>query len=204
MEPSRIAFKTIAFLCLVCLPVRSIAGPDETSNALMRDSLSMLDWGVFRIQYLLDRHDDLRGTWISYDWESDEFMIQSFHGNFNGTNTVDWARTDCKIWFDQVRNAAGVNSSTGELFFGERSFFSERFAHSGFQRRSIGLEPDEILDGIDRKFSLKKTIIVETDDNGVTSSTTKVWQFWGEPGDATLKSGWLVIDNFEIEIEKVF
>ncbi len=124
---------------------QAIAGPDTISNHLMSDPVSMLDFGMYRMELRLGST-----AYVRYDWDDDEIVIFNVVFGFDGS--VSDAEVKCKRWVDEVRGMAGIID--GEPFL-ENSFFADLFAHLAFDRKSA---PDNLLLEIDKKFDLNMKV----------------------------------------------
>jgi len=115
---------------LFLLPESAIAGPDETTQHLMNDTASMLDFGLLRLNLKLEA--DNLGT-ASYNWEENRIQISLFSLE---KGTVESAEIDCANWIDAVRVKAGIDLDAGQSKTGSSSF-ANLFTHYGFERRSV-------------------------------------------------------------------
>lgn len=139
-------FSRLPHLILLCLmPVRAICGPDATTQFLLDDSASMLDFGLLRLDILLSEKQ--LGT-AQFLWDGNIFLISTI---LTGNETHELAEAACSQWVKDVRIAALVNGATGEPLY-KNSTFAPYFDHNGFARNA---RPENLLQEIDKKFLLK-------------------------------------------------
>lgn len=152
---------TPLFAACIFLAEPVLAGPDQTTQHLIGDSASMLDFGILRIDLLLQK-DNL--GFANYDWDANRITVQALL--FERPPTTSETENDpekwCAEWVSRVRLTGGINTKTGEPF-GKSSFFASRFGHEGFSRNS---EPDDLLQQIDKLINLECYAAV--DDKSVT------------------------------------
>lgn len=55
-----------------------MAGPDEVTQPFISDTVSMIDFGVFRLQNRIDSFIGLPLTYASYDWERNLVIISGW------------------------------------------------------------------------------------------------------------------------------
>lgn len=121
------------------------AGPDEAAQFLMKDSASMLDFGVMRLQNLLgDR------AFPYYSWDDNALFLSSYE--FSAQGTPDELEKMCADWIASLRDFAGIDPGTGGPKYGEVTHFAFSFGHVGFVRTSA---PDDLLKNIDQMFLLR-------------------------------------------------
>lgn len=141
-----------AFMLAMCST--ALAGPDATANRFLGDTVSMMDWGMFRMQQLINQNTTYGPqTTVSYDWDSNQIVVRRFR-------TIDLAEAgvleaDCKKWFDDTRYNGFVLPSTGELFgFASWSRYAGMFAHNGFSRTISGQDEEKSLSELDKLIHL--------------------------------------------------
>lgn len=125
----------------------AFSGPDETTQHLMNDPVSMLDLGVLKAEIAL-RNQDLGS--MRFQWDVNRFYILKwmYGGDFSDENSAEQA---CASWVKKVREMGGINLETGEAMF-SFSTFAEGFSHDGFAR---GNEPKNLYTNLDQLFVLK-------------------------------------------------
>ncbi|WP_297754642.1 hypothetical protein [uncultured Shimia sp.] len=130
----------------------AISGPDETTEAFMDQSVSLLDWGSFRLETALNKgvRDQNMATRVWYDFDSNTIVV----GNWDGTVVPEEeAREDCKFWFSAIRKWAGY-SADGSLDGGnEISRFANFYGHDGYIRGDEDSNKELLMD-LDKKFRL--------------------------------------------------
>lgn len=123
------------------------AGPDATINHLMDDSVSMLDFGILRMNLTL-KEKDLGGA--TYLWDENRIVISHILTlKYFGDHEA--AENACAEWVKNVRRVAWIDTETGKPTF-STSWFATYFSHNGFKRLSAPQDLDENLDKI---FQLK-------------------------------------------------
>ena len=136
--------RLLLLMALSLLPLRAISGPDDTTKHLMKDSVSMLDFGLLSLNLFLKGTD--YGS-AKFDWDKNRIYIQRF---FPESETADMAEKTCASWVSKVRKRAGIIPDTGKPYF-ETSFFAGYFRHNGFVRKP---EPETLYQDIDDLFVL--------------------------------------------------
>mgnify|MGYP000659739057 CR=1 FL=1 len=147
--------QTAAAIAMFACP--AVAGPDDTTKALMAERVSMLDWGIYRItQHLTDTLNDTLGDNIQrhngyayYDFDRDVIIIYGYAVLAQQVeNTLDdieeYSRTICKTIVGEIRSSAGIEPSTGKHVMGDdmTSLYAGYFTHYGYsneQTRKVDL-----------------------------------------------------------------
>lgn len=139
------------------------AAPDRFSNLLMDSSLSMMDWGIFRLEQRLSNNTSIKApTGVHYNWDDDEIIIRAF--SYDPDEEEAEAKGKCAEWFKEVRLDAGVSEETGMLRFGSYSVFAGLFGNMSFERPRGDLTEPELLSEIDKKIKLEHTRGVASDE----------------------------------------
>ncbi|WIY27366.1 hypothetical protein [Parasedimentitalea psychrophila] len=156
--------QTAAAIALLACP--AIAGPDATTQKLLDDPVTMLDWGMFRLEtryrdssWVLiggDTHNTF--TNVSFKWNENRvrIFVLSLAKKSDDAFSGDAATDRCKQIIEGIRRTAGVLD--GQIHAGEYSHFAMEFSHNGFQYPG----EKELLLELDKKFFIK----VNVDHNG--------------------------------------
>lgn len=146
------------------------AGPDATTNFLMNDSPSMLDWGMFRMEQSLGRHIDYGAqTSVHFSFEDNQIVIRRFRLVADQYDP-DALEIDCSEWFSTIRVGGYVDPDTGEIYTEElhNSRYADMFSHNGYTRTVAGTSSDEILPDIDKRIFLSFQTIGPRDELHLT------------------------------------
>lgn len=147
--------------CLLAGP--AWAGPDKTIQWLMDEPLSLLDYGIYKIEQGLQER--FRGEDISssayYDWDSNEIRALLFvEVKYKDVSAL---KEECAIALDRMRVDAG--NFDGELMSGEYSDWADYFQHNGFTRNNA---PKQVLKEIDKKIMLKVVMTRHRSKTGIS------------------------------------
>ena len=147
---------------------QAIGGPDEITNRLMDEGVSLLDWGILRIQMRLSSDTRISSALVSYDWENNQIMIEgSNYDNGTGKPEED-AQKECSQWFRSIRLSAMVDPDTGKPYFGEASIFARLFEHEGWEKTVDGKSTSDVATSLDGKIFLKYYVYMKADSVGDT------------------------------------
>ncbi len=144
-------------------PAASLAGPDEVTQWLMQDPLTMLDYGIYKINI------DLRDGWYPiggnavFQWDDNRVVIS----RMVDAGTQPSVETLCSKWVEKIRSRGGLNADTG-VPYGGWSHFAQMFAHEGFEKLDA---PKDLYKNIDKILSLNCWGIY-TDDDGKSGYLT--------------------------------
>lgn len=156
--------QTAAAIAMLAYP--AVAGPDDTSKALMKDSVSMLDWGMLMLKFELENtfHWLISGEnrsgriYTDYDFNRDTITINlvsnSTDPEYKELAYFEWSEREyCTSAISDLRAAAGLDPKTGEYRDASlaHSVYADMFTHSGF-KSSESNEAD--LRQLDAKFEL--------------------------------------------------
>lgn len=131
---------------LLCLLAGSVYGePSSTVRFLMGEPLTLWDWGLIKTDKMLeDRFADRPWSLsLRYSWDRNELMVAGIHAwGDDPPSTLAAAKALCRRTISQIREALGVNSTSGKGY-GEDGLplFYTHFLHEGFS--SPG-EPDDL------------------------------------------------------------
>ena len=151
------------------------AEPDSTMRRLMNEPMSMLDWGVYRMEQHLAKHEEfmaLRSTrvlphksgysvtsHVEYDFSDNAINIKPMvHGIPDGTTEKQRKRI-CSEFIQRARGAFGY----GEYAF-SKGYISEFFKHAGY---SVGEEFSDIEERI------AKLVVIKTVTSNYPSKNHK-------------------------------
>lgn len=139
-------FSLILTVAITAFP--ALAGPDETTQALMDDSASMLDLGLLRMNLMLASNS--LGS-ASFDWEQNRITVSEYGPDFatfatKKDKTADDVEIRCANWVRAVRIIAAVNPDDGLAYFGTTSF-ADMFSHYGFEHGLLK-NPSASIDGL--------------------------------------------------------
>lgn len=134
------------------LPIHLItAAPDKTTSILLNEPVSMMTYGISKLQSNLrstfyDR-DVFSGKdiYVGYVEESDRIFINVRAGWYSSKKDLI---TDCKSAINQIRNNAGVELETGRTSLDDGTVFSRYFWQWGRKRST------EFYLALDEKFYL--------------------------------------------------
>lgn len=116
--------------------------PSTPIQTLMDRPMSLLDWGMYRLQKILTERESWLEDWkvkpdsvnVYYDWESDEIFI-TINRLFKRPNSYEEAETDCKEDFNQVD--AFVYIKEGKDTLSDFSFVGNQFTHNGWEDSKV-------------------------------------------------------------------
>lgn len=132
------------------------AGPDETTQRLMNEYVSLLDFGILRLQMRLDALTTIPSTYVTFDWENNTVVISSY--SVDSEWPRDRVEQACTDWFRIIRQNAGINAGTGELYgVFTYSLFSGLFTHYGYSNTIAGKSTEEAAKILDQKYRLQFT-----------------------------------------------
>jgi len=119
------------------------AEPDSTIKYLMDEPLSMLEWGMYRMNKSLDEiygdkyniDHDLTNI-VRYDWDNNRIIINCIVGLYGRFEEKKQAQAACKNIVRKYRSTFGVNADTGKpVGFG--TLYNLYFSHQGFKSPSM-------------------------------------------------------------------
>jgi hypothetical protein len=117
------------------------AKPSATVRFLMNDSASMLDWGLFRIEYQLS--PDSFGlkpkprVIAQYEWNSNRILLQlTPDGESEFANAAE-AEKWCQSVISMIKERLGINSKNGKPKTGDSSTLYTFFVHQGYETEGM-------------------------------------------------------------------
>jgi hypothetical protein len=130
----------------------------------MEDSVSVLDWGMSRLEERLQAAMDASGLTTSiglrYDWEGNRIWLEATLGS--GRTNIANARVQCSEWIHIARSWLGVDPRTGApALSGQDSLLVTFFSHSGFQRTT---RPERLGQELDALVMIAGNAVAETTD----------------------------------------
>lgn len=129
----------------------ALAAPDQTTRYLINQEISLLTWGMYRIDQALNERFASRNlsSRTTYNYGRDTITIGLSNG-FSDSELVPTKR-NCKEIVNETRRASGINPETGQPSNGSNSFFITYFGQTGYSAKS---RPNHIGDGLDRKIRI--------------------------------------------------
>lgn len=140
--------KFLAAIVLCGLPSISFSGADNTTRYFMDNSPSLLDFGIHRMEVLLNARltESVR---VFYDWDEDEIQIHLLRFDIDG-----FSESECRDQIATIRNGAGYSDGELRESYDGRSYFASLFTHSGY----VTGEPEESktkLQNLEKKFVIQ-------------------------------------------------
>lgn len=142
------------------------AEPSKEVETLMKRLITLLDWGMFKLEQALEKSIEWAGNepdmfTVAYDWDSDLIEIK-IHRSFYSPKTWENAELSCKADYSKVDRLFEI--SKGENATNSVCIVCQAFSHGGWTTHSI------------RKASRKvgKKVIVSISMNGF-SCTRKLY-----------------------------
>lgn len=157
------------FLIIVCLLAASVQGlqaePNETSTFLINDPISVLDFGMYKLEkdinaYRNDlpiKHQPPHSVFVDYDWDENKIFIVLSYGE-PGNTPITEIKTEIKKILTVLKRNFGVNIK-GEPF--QKNGFStiaEYFSHRGYTKKNI---PQNFKKDIDQMVVFKVVYYVQ-------------------------------------------
>lgn len=144
--------------CAACLVLShgALAGPDATANRFLSDTVSMLEWGMDRLERSLAK-ESLGMPVVTYNWDRNRIEIQRDMRLFDEPLPAN-AEQLCRDWMRDIRYEAGVFTD-GRLALRDMksSLFIRFFAHNGFYRKFGELDEVSALVALDKLIHLQMT-----------------------------------------------
>lgn len=149
--------RLFVLLMLFCVPAS--AEPTSKIRYLMNDSLTVWDWGMYRLSQavagLNEPETTVRlTTTVNYNWDSNRIIIFSFPLGYQAKN-VGAGKDFCESAINMIRASLGINGDNGEPYFGENSILVHYFSHTGYEKTD---RPEELADELDSIIELSATI----------------------------------------------
>ena len=108
--------------------------PDSTIKYLINEPVTMLDWGLHRLNNILEKRElsafDAAMA-MNYDWETNRFKV-IVAAAFKAT-TEPTAKSLCKNAIGEIKQSFFVDHETGKPMVAGFSNMGSFFSHSGFK-----------------------------------------------------------------------
>src|SRR5690606_22132292 len=109
-------------------------------NRFLKDTPSMVVWGVERIRQLLTQSPEYGpDNGVRFDWDENRIVI--FNSAVSASKIDDFEE-ECRSWFRWAGTSVYVNSINGQPVLDDYSRYASMFGDSGW-RRQIGDEDEE-------------------------------------------------------------
>lgn len=127
------------------------AEPSKTTKYLMNDSLSMLEWGIFKIDNVLntEKYPELdsvtRNSFdTTYDWDSNELTIKAVvYPSYEKLKKIG-NKEACRLVLSSLKTRFGYHFRDSKVNF---LSIANYFKHKGFYKRE---EPDTFSKDIEK------------------------------------------------------
>jgi hypothetical protein len=111
------------------------AEPDVVTKYLMDEPVSMMDFGIFRLdqrvrEVMASDHNAIGAA--RYEWDKNKIILTGFSSD-KGIKTIQDAQNKCKEMVNSLRFVLGVNADTGKSIFGTSSMIDQYFSHKGYK-----------------------------------------------------------------------
>ena len=83
----------ILTISLILGATTASAEPSSGVSALMERPMSMLDWGMYRLQKELEASDSR--TYVSYSWDNNEILVSNYSGLSSKVSSMEEAKQNC-------------------------------------------------------------------------------------------------------------
>ena len=133
----------------------ALAEPSPTTAYLMEESVSLLTWGMFKVEQYILKSKMLgdNGVVVEYDWDQNSINIKVYF--LQGQD-----RKECDNFIKGIKEIAGINTkNNGSIPLYETSFFADYFVNNGYQRKNRPKNSGKEIDNIMK-------IVVQGKDNG--------------------------------------
>ena len=104
------------------------AEPSSGIEALMDRPMSMLDWGIYRVQKSMQSVES--ETYVSYNWKSNEILINNYSRIYSEVSSMEEAKQSCDkrfaLWDKELFIADGEDKYDGLCSI------CSSFGHNGF------------------------------------------------------------------------
>lgn len=131
------------------------AGPDQTTRYLMNQRVSLLTWGMYRIDQSLNKRFESHSvsSHTTYNYGPNTITI-SLSNVFNKSELKP-TKQNCKYIIDETRRAAGIKPDTGQPMNGSQSFFNNYFGQTGYTANS---RPENLGARVDEKIRINVSL----------------------------------------------
>jgi hypothetical protein len=124
---------------IITLATQVLSEPSKNMRILMDSNVSILDWGMFKIDRELEKNGDLLHRfnldhWVTYDWENDKIRIVT-HTFAVTTKTMEEAEVQCKEIFTVIDRVFLIKD--GKDMFVESCQICDAFGHEGWSKSNL-------------------------------------------------------------------
>lgn len=140
------------------ITAEAYAEPDKNTLYLMNEPVSLLTWGMHKIDMRLDQifdEYDLPAR-TSYNYKLDRITIDIGIGN-----DVVPTKSKCRYFIKRIRIAGGIDWETGEPFNEQHWPFAYEFEQSYINNYKNTDRPDNFDKDISEKFRIKVSLYGE-------------------------------------------
>ena len=139
----RVSCSVVATLLFFSVGKISFAEPSPGFKYLMNQPVSMLDWGVYRLEEYLSRgmYEREFQIIVSYNWETDRIIIGINRTQENPAKNEIEAVEKLRGTIDLIRSRCGIDPRTGTPYKGIANVYARYFRHAGFKYKS---EPENL------------------------------------------------------------
>ena len=130
---------------IITLATQVLAEPSTNMRILMDSNVSILDWGMFKIERKLEKDGKLQQLynldhWVTYNWENDKINIHT-HTFANTTKTMEQAKVQCKNIFETIERVFLVKDGKDML---DDCQICHVFSHEGWGNSRLRTARNEI------------------------------------------------------------
>ena len=154
---------------IVCLLAAFVpqaqAEPNESANFLINDSVSLLDFGIYKLENeikgfrndLTIRFQPPHSSFVDYDWDENKIVIVLSYGD-PGNPPIKEIKSEIKVVVAALKKKFGVGP-TGEPFQkGGFSSIGDYFSHRGYTKKNM---PQNLRREIDNLVEIKIIFYVQ-------------------------------------------
>ena len=161
----RVLYKYLVLLVALAHSQIVLAEPTPTIKYLMNETVTMLDWGLYKLNKDMSKEPLLEGMKpqshisVNYNWEHDKIRIVGtppFHRFQSEKAAQDW----CKEFVNNIRTFFGVDPSTGEVRATSPTYIYTYFVHQGFKKKN---QPKNLGEDLDRLVEIVATALVSVE-----------------------------------------
>ena len=142
--------KRILLLIIILIPLHAYAEPSKSVDYLMRDSMSMFDWGLYKLGKSLEEEEfvglDLTSkaiSWVGYEWDKNLIEMKVTIYPSNSSIQKSSLKGICRSAQTSVKTRYGYGASEiVQSQIGINSFFK----HKGFVKKD---SPETLKDDLD-------------------------------------------------------
>ncbi|MEW6671311.1 MAG: hypothetical protein AB1427_06380 [Thermodesulfobacteriota bacterium] len=143
----------------------SLAEPDEGASFLINDSVSMLDFGIYKLENeirairndLTIRFEPPYSAFVDYDWDKNKIMIVLSYGD-PGDPPVKEIKSEITTVVAALKKKFGVTPAGDPFEKGGFSSIGDYFSHRGYTRKNT---PRNLRRDIDKLVEIKILFYVQ-------------------------------------------